>query len=206
VTTPDGQDTASPTGQLLAAQITILKEVVLRANLPGNLDGLLAQHILGARRLTFDWNVNSMTPEWLADNEHRFAHTHGLAVLGYGLTAFPSSASQIGRQHLTTGLPKLMRKSPFQTDGVTLSTTLARSSASHWPSMPSTTTCHKHASGWPKYSKTPGFNRPQRYSACSRNTRGTSSTHLQASVPRSASPLILSTSPACTGWPPRPRT
>jgi hypothetical protein len=119
VTPPDRLETASPTGQLLAAQIRNLEEVILRANLPGNLDGLLAHHILGGRRLTFDWNVNPMTTEWLAENDHRFAHTHGLAVLGYGLTAFPSSASQIGRQHLVTGLPKLMRKSPFQTDGVT---------------------------------------------------------------------------------------
>ncbi|WP_091373345.1 PD-(D/E)XK nuclease domain-containing protein [Actinokineospora alba] len=118
MTASDTPDAASPTGQL-AAQITSLEQLVLRANLPGNLDGLLAHHILGDHRVNFAWNVNPMTPEWLQDNEDRLAHSSGLAVLGYGLAGFPSTASHTGRRHLTGGLPALMRKDPFQVDGVT---------------------------------------------------------------------------------------
>lgn len=119
MTTREDRTGGIPFGQLLAAQVANLEKLVQRANLPGNLDGLLAHHILGEHRPTFDWNVNPMTPKWLAENEHRFAHAHGLAVLGYGLTAFPSTASQIARQHLSANLSNLMRKNPFQTDGVT---------------------------------------------------------------------------------------
>lgn len=111
---------AVSTSQLLSAQVGHLEEVIGRANLPGNLDGLLAHHILGERRRrSFDWNVNPMTPQWLADNDGRFEHAHGLAVLGYGLATFPGATSQIARQHLAAGLPNLMRRSPFQADGVT---------------------------------------------------------------------------------------
>ncbi|PIM71300.1 hypothetical protein CTU88_14380 [Streptomyces sp. JV178] len=112
---------ATPTGHLLAAQTARLEECIRRANAPGNLDGLLAHHILSRRRLSFDWDVNPLAPAWLADNEHRFAHSHGLAVLGYGLAGFPSTAASqsAARKHLTASLPVLMRKNPFQDDGVT---------------------------------------------------------------------------------------
>ncbi|MEV6007375.1 hypothetical protein AB0M29_11255 [Streptomyces sp. NPDC051976] len=109
------------TGPLLAAQTARLEEFIRRANTPGNLDGLLAHHILSRRHLRFDWDVDPMTPAWLADNQHRFTHSHGLAVLGYGLAGFRSTtASQsASRKHLTDGLAALMRKNPFQDDGVT---------------------------------------------------------------------------------------
>lgn len=108
------------TAELFTAQLAALEETILRANRPGNLDGLLAHHILGERHVAFRWDVNPMAPEWLADNEHRFAHAHGLAVLGFGLTAFPTASSQLARQHLADGLLTLMRKDPFQADdGVT---------------------------------------------------------------------------------------
>lgn len=112
---------ATPTGHLLATQTARLEECIRRANAPGNLDGLLAYHILSRRRLSFDWDVNPLAPAWLADNEHRFAHSHGLAVLGYGLAGFSSTAASqsAARKHLTVGLPALMRKNPFQDDGVT---------------------------------------------------------------------------------------
>ncbi|MDX3435573.1 PD-(D/E)XK nuclease domain-containing protein [Streptomyces stelliscabiei] len=112
---------AVPTGLVLAAQTARLEEFIRRANTPGNLDGLLAHHILSRRHLGFDWDVNPLAPAWLADNQHRFTHSHGLAVLGYGLAGFPSTtASQsAARKHLTDGLPALMRKNPFQDDGVT---------------------------------------------------------------------------------------
>ncbi|MEU8807332.1 hypothetical protein ACN6K5_000294 [Streptomyces violaceoruber] len=109
---------AAPTGQLLTAQTSYLEELIRRANSPGNLDGLLAHYVLGGRRLSFDWEVNPMTPTWLADNKDRFAHPHGLAGLGYGLASFPSTASRTAREHLAAGLPALTRRNPFPPDGV----------------------------------------------------------------------------------------
>jgi len=119
VTADANPATSADTGTLLAAQLSGLEELVLQANKPGNLDGLLAHYILGERRLSIPWNVDPVSQQWLADNEHRLAHAHGLAVLGYGLTSFPSTAAQAARQRLTAGLPQLMRKNPFQIDGVT---------------------------------------------------------------------------------------
>ncbi|WP_420310478.1 hypothetical protein ACOB87_11500 [Streptomyces sp. YS-B37] len=119
MTALEGSDAAAPTGTLLAAQTAHLEGLIRRANAPGNLDGLLAHHILGGGDLSFDWDVNPMELTWLTDNEDRFAHSHGLAVLGYGLTSFPSTASQAAREYLTAGLPALARKNPFQADGVT---------------------------------------------------------------------------------------
>ncbi|MER7925679.1 hypothetical protein ABTY96_21475 [Streptomyces sp. NPDC096057] len=121
MTATEEPGTATPTRHLLAATTAHLEELIRRANTPGNLDGMLAHHILSRRRLSFDWDTSPMTPAWLTDNEHRFAHSHGLAVLGYGLAGFPSTtASQAAaREHLAAGLPALMRKNPFQDDGVT---------------------------------------------------------------------------------------
>jgi hypothetical protein len=51
-----------------------------------------------------------MTDSWFADNNDRLEHAHGLAVLGYGLTAFPSALSSAARERLLVGLPKLMRR------------------------------------------------------------------------------------------------
>lgn len=106
-------------GDLLTRQLSSLEELVRQANHRGSLEGLLAHHILGNRRLTFAWDVDPMTEDWLASNEERLAYAPGLAALGFGLADFRSSAGHIARQHLTAGLPTLMRKSPFQTDGVT---------------------------------------------------------------------------------------
>ncbi|MFI7492075.1 hypothetical protein ACIBXA_27235 [Micromonospora echinaurantiaca] len=119
MTANDEPATGTTTARLLTEQIAGLQDLLRHANLPGNLEGLLAHHILGERKLTFAWNVDPLTAQWLSENEHRLAHAHGLAVLGYGLSAFPSALAHTARQHLAAGLPHLMRKSPFQTDGVT---------------------------------------------------------------------------------------
>ncbi|WP_316575661.1 PD-(D/E)XK nuclease domain-containing protein [Nocardia canadensis] len=119
MTTGGNQDITAVTGEILRERIANLESIVQRANLPGNLEGLLAHHILADRQNSVAWNVNPMTPEWLAENHHRFAFAAGLAILGFGLTEFVSSESQTGRQYLTENLPNLMRKNPFQADGVT---------------------------------------------------------------------------------------
>ncbi|MEV4147743.1 hypothetical protein AB0J40_29025 [Amycolatopsis sp. NPDC049691] len=112
-------NTTGPMNHLLAAQVTDLEQAILGANRPGNLDGLLAHHVLGGRRMGFTWNVDPMTPAWLQENRGRLGQTTGLAILGFGLAGFPSRTSQTGREHLADGLPRLMRKEPFPADGVT---------------------------------------------------------------------------------------
>lgn len=105
--------------QLLTDHLAGLEYLITRANLPGHLDGLLAHHILASQPVSFNWNVDPMTQAWFADNAHRLDHANGLAVLGYGLTSFPSAMSATARDHLLTGVPKLMRRNPVPPDGVT---------------------------------------------------------------------------------------
>ena len=110
----------APAGrQLLTDHLAGLEHLITRANMPGHLDGLLAHHILAGQPVSFTWNIDPMTPAWFADNAHRLDHANGPAVLGYGLASFPSAMSATAREHLLTGLPKLMRRNPVQPDGVT---------------------------------------------------------------------------------------
>ncbi|MFC7763094.1 hypothetical protein ACFQY4_37315 [Catellatospora bangladeshensis] len=197
--------TRADTGTLLTAQLTGLEELVLQANKPGNLDGLLAHHILGARRLSVPWNVDPMSEQWMADNEHRLAHAHGLAVLGYGLTSFPSPAAQAARRHLAAGLPPLMRKNPFQTDGVTFVNDPAQIVGLALAVTAAHEDVPRRGPGSPTSCTTPACNPQTCCWASSRSTPARSSTPRPSSNPTSSAATTPSTSPACTGWLPRPR-
>lgn len=63
-------DAPVPVGALLGEQLQALQEPLLRANPPGNRDGLLAHHLLSGRHLGFVWNVDPLTPTsrgtWIA--------------------------------------------------------------------------------------------------------------------------------------------
>jgi REase_DpnII-MboI len=118
VTGAEPQPDAMVSG-LLSAQLDALQQPIMDANLPGNLDGLLAHHLLGGRRLGFGWNLDPMTPDWLDDNAHRLTQSAGMAVLGYGLTAFAGQHAHAGRERLVPGLAALRRRDPFPRDGVT---------------------------------------------------------------------------------------
>lgn len=118
MTAIDAQNPDAFIGGQLSTQLNALQEPIQRANRPGNLDGLLAHHLLGGRRLSFAWNLDPMTEDWLHDNEHRLTQPAGIAILGYGLAAFPSRMAQPAREHLLAGLTLLMRRSPFPRDGV----------------------------------------------------------------------------------------
>lgn len=96
-----------------------LEGLIARANQPGRLDGLLAHHILAGKIGNLKWNVDPLTDAWFSENEHRFTYASAMSILGYGLTAFPSALSQRAMDLLAEGLPHLMRKDPFQPDGVT---------------------------------------------------------------------------------------
>jgi len=98
----------------LGGQISTLKQRIATANTPGNLDGLLAWHILrGSPDIA--WCVDPMSGTWLRDNAHRLKDASALAVLGYGLSV-PSATSAEVKPHIRAGLQRLMQRNPFPGD------------------------------------------------------------------------------------------
>lgn len=109
---------------LVASQISdhvlALEQRITTANMPGNLDGLFAYHVLyGAQIPTLNWNVNCVTEHWLKENADRLDTAPVMAALGYGLTHFGSAAAAEVRPRLVAGLRDLMRRDPFPPDRVT---------------------------------------------------------------------------------------
>jgi hypothetical protein len=98
----------------LGGQISALQQRIATANAPGNLDGLLARHILD-QSPGFAWSVDPMSGSWLKDNADRLEETSALAVLGYGL-AVPSSARAGVRPQVRAGLRRLLQRDPFPGD------------------------------------------------------------------------------------------
>lgn len=103
----------------LAEQLAALDRHLSSANLPGNLDGLFAHHILRGVRTSFTWEVNPITERWLEQNTDRLRNAPHLAVLGFGLTDFGHSPDFGARAQLVAGLRDLMRRDPFPADGAT---------------------------------------------------------------------------------------
>jgi hypothetical protein len=111
---PPGHHTGDDPVPYLGSQIGALQQRVATANTPGNLDGLLAQHIVN-HSLDFAWRVDPMSGSWLKDNAHRIEETSALAVVGYGL-ASPSTAGAEVRPQVCAGLRRLMQRDPFPGD------------------------------------------------------------------------------------------
>jgi hypothetical protein len=85
------------------------------ANTPGNLDGLFGRHVLEGRPVTgLNWHVNPASPQWLDENRHRLDHAPVLAALGYSLEVSTAGSLAAARAALASGLPRLMRRDPFQ--------------------------------------------------------------------------------------------
>lgn len=116
MTTPWPDDSGSSLGPQIGAQLTGLERRIGEANLPGNLDGLLAYHILAGRASAFIRDVDPMNSSWLEENSHRLEEASALAVLGYGLTHFTSSTTAAIAPQLHAGLRRLMRRNAFPGD------------------------------------------------------------------------------------------
>jgi hypothetical protein len=98
----------------LGGQLSALRHCVETANAPGNLDGLLARHILrGSQDVT--WHVDPFSGTWLRDNAHRLENASALAVLGYGLSVRPAASTKVTAT-VCTGLRRLMQCNPFPGD------------------------------------------------------------------------------------------
>lgn len=124
-TMPGRHDEASPASvasvstlaHVLGAQLRLLVERVAAANVPGNLEGLFAFHVLhGESDFPLVWDVNPATPAWLTANRDRLGHMPSLAALGYGLWHFRPSAPPAAFTRLADGLAKLQLRDPFPDD------------------------------------------------------------------------------------------
>ncbi|MEU9411824.1 hypothetical protein AB0E08_39860 [Streptomyces sp. NPDC048281] len=99
----------------IGAQLSALERRVTEANTPGNLDGLLAYHVLNGAIPGFAWNVDPAAGSWMRENEGRL-DPPALAVLGYGITHFPALASPAVVRSLREGLHRLGQRNPFPGD------------------------------------------------------------------------------------------
>jgi DpnII restriction endonuclease len=115
VTSP-GRHQADDAFPYLGGQISALQQRIGTANTPGNLDGLLARHIL-RRSPDLAWQVDPMSGSWLKDNAHRLEETSAFAAVGYGLAARPSVGGDV-KPRVCAGLRRLMQRDPFPGDRI----------------------------------------------------------------------------------------
>lgn len=114
--TDAGQEMTDEVAQCLGSQVAALRQRISTANTSGNLDGLLAAHILH-QSASLPPHLDPMADTWLHDNAHRLEEPSALAALGYGLSGQPTAGTDV-KQRVTTGLRRLMQRDPFPGDRV----------------------------------------------------------------------------------------
>ncbi|SRR6266851_1278120 len=108
-----------PLPTLLSAQMHALVRIIKPVNVPGDLDGLFALHVIGAEAdFPLTWNVNCATEEWLTTNRESLNRFHVLAVAGYALWQFANIAPSALRKVFRDELAKLRFREPFPDDRV----------------------------------------------------------------------------------------
>lgn len=108
-------DTTSQVAAQIGSWLTGAAQRISPGNMPGNLDGLFARHVLDDRPVTgLTWDVNPASPQWLDQNRHRLDHAPVLAALGYSLELSTAGNLAAARAALASGLTRLMRRDPFQ--------------------------------------------------------------------------------------------
>ncbi len=113
----DGPDSGDLAAAHAGSWLTAAARRIAAGNLPGNLDGLFARHVLADTAVTgLNWDVSPLSPQWLEDNRERLAYAPVMAALGYGLahTVPPGLAQATARAALAGGLPRLMARDPFR--------------------------------------------------------------------------------------------
>lgn len=108
--------------KLLTQQFDSLLERVRTANKPGDLDGLLAYHILGGEPVkSLDWHVSCALGDWLAENESQIKQGNFpvLAAIGYSMSLEQGAKT---RKELAdsfmTGFQRLQQRELFPADGL----------------------------------------------------------------------------------------
>lgn len=108
-------DTKGQVAAQISSWLTTAAERISTGNAPGNLDGLFARHVLADVPVTgLTWDVNPASAQWLDENRHRLSHAPVLAALGYSLEHSTAGNLAAARAALASGLPRLMRRDPFQ--------------------------------------------------------------------------------------------
>jgi hypothetical protein len=108
-------DTKSQAVAQIGSWLTRAAQRISAGNTPGNLDGLFARHVLdGGPVMGLTWDVNPASAQWLDENRHRLGHAPVLAALGYSLELSTAENLAAARAALASGLPRLMRRDPFQ--------------------------------------------------------------------------------------------
>ncbi len=109
----------SPATSLLGVCMQALVRKIEATNVPGNLDGLFAYHVIGNEPdFTLTWSVNPATEQWLAKNNQSLSHFHVSAVAGYALWHFEKMGLPELRKAFIDGLAKLRLRDPFPDDRI----------------------------------------------------------------------------------------
>ena len=112
--TPPERNTTDEPLPYLGGQLSALRQCIETTNGPGNLDGLLARHILRGS-LDITWHVDPFNDIWLEDNAYRLEDPGPLAVLGYGLSTRSAEGGDVTAT-VCSGLRRLMQRNPFPGD------------------------------------------------------------------------------------------
>lgn len=105
----------------LGAQQRALVARILPANVPGNLDGLFAYHVLGdIPELPLVWNVNCATADWLQENAARLGYFPVLGSLGYALYHFGMAAPRATWEAFADGVNRLRPRELFPQDQISV--------------------------------------------------------------------------------------
>jgi hypothetical protein len=114
VTRPDESSAAQ---LIFSGQLAAFRRKIEGENMPGNLDGLFARHVLGDGA-QLRWRVDPEMGAWLEENADRLEDAPALAVLGYLAAARPKLLT-IFSDALVAGLERLMQRDPYPIDRVT---------------------------------------------------------------------------------------
>jgi hypothetical protein len=107
-------DAAAP---CLGGQISSLVRHIATANLPGDLDGLFARHVLGST-VDLVWHVGPMTGPWLARHADELEDAGPLAAVGYGMSSATSVSIELS-PHVRAGLRRLKQRDLFRAGRLT---------------------------------------------------------------------------------------
>jgi hypothetical protein len=114
VTADSPVDAAVP---YIGGQVSALLRRVASGNLPGDLDGLFARHVL-AGSVDIAWRVDPMTGSWLADHGSELEDAGPLAAIGYAMTPATRVNIELSRR-VHAGLKRLQQRDLFRAGRLT---------------------------------------------------------------------------------------
>lgn len=96
----------------LGGQVAALRRRIEAGNVPGNVEGLFARHVLGPHG-EITWDVDPLAGSWLTDNRHQLLNVGPLAAVGYALR--PTSTASVGAlPQIQDGLNRLRLRDQFR--------------------------------------------------------------------------------------------